>query len=265
MQLEKPSYEFDKINFNCDCELGSHIRAPFPNQSFFWVLVGKPGSGKSSMMLNAMTSTGKNRVYKGVFNKVLLCMPSNSRDSIKNNPFADLDASNSFETFDEKILERVKEIRESFDEMAENDKKKGKKPKQRNMVLIIDDVTSYLKDSPHILTELTTNRRHLKLSIILLVQFLRAIPKPVRFFITNISMFKPSNDLDTKILQEEYINLKKEDFQELKRLVWVNSHDVLTIDKNNDNYYKNYQRIKIKSQYIDASQEENNESEKDSK
>jgi hypothetical protein len=192
-------------------------------------------------------------------------MPANSRSSIKDNPFGDLDAANSFETFDEKILERVKEIRENFNELAEQDKKKGKKAKQRNMVLIIDDCTAYLKDNPHILVELTTNRRHLKLSIILLVQFLRAIPKQVRFFITTISFFKPSNELDTKILQEEFINLKKEEFNDLKRICWINSHDVLTIDKNNDSYYKNYQKIIIKSQYIDASQEEDCESEKDSK
>jgi hypothetical protein len=218
--------------------------------------VGKPGSGKSTMMLNSIIAKGKNRVYRNVFNQVLLCMPSNSRASIKDNPFDDLDAANSFTEFNDSILDRVRDIRQNFDELAARDMKKGKKPKQRNQLLIIDDCTAFLKDNPRTLIELTTNRRHLKLSIILLVQFLRAIPKPVRFFVTNLSMFKPSNELDTKILQEEFINLKKEDFNELKRLVWKNQHDCLTIDKNTDTYYKNYQKINISSQCIQNDEEE---------
>ena len=54
------------------------------------------------------------------------------------------------------------------------------------------------------LIELATNRRHLKLSIVLLVQFLIAIPRPVRFQETIIVFFKPSNQLDTNILKDEY-------------------------------------------------------------
>jgi hypothetical protein len=93
------------------------------------------------------------------------------------------------------------------------------------------------------LIELSTNRRHLKLSIVLLVQFLRSIPKPVRFQITDIALFKPSNELDTKIIEDEYINLKKDDFKELKRAVWKDKHDMLMINKDDDTYYRNLQKI----------------------
>ena len=81
------------------------------------------------------------------------------------------------------------------------------------------------------------------MSIILLVQFIRAVPRPVRFQITQIVFFKPANQLDSKIIQEEYINLPHEQYNDLTRFVWVNSHDFLFIDKQNETYFKNLQKI----------------------
>ena len=76
-----------------------------------------------------------------------------------------------------------------------------------------------------------------------MVQFLRSVPKSVRFQITDIVVFKPSNELDTKIIEEEYINLPKNHFKELKRFVWNDKHDFLFINKDNDTYFKNLQKI----------------------
>jgi hypothetical protein len=186
--------------------------------------------------------------------------PSNSRKSIKNNPFDDLPEDQKFERFDDTVVKKIEAIRNEFDENKDekiNDITKPnmltpepiikidkpKKKKNRNQLLILDDVTAYLKDDPRLLVELSTNRRHLKLSIILLVQFLRSIPKPVRFQITDIVVFKPSNELDTKIIEEEYINMSKNDFKDLKRFVWNDSHDFLFINKDTDTYFKNLQKI----------------------
>jgi hypothetical protein len=168
-------------------------------------------------------------------------MPSNSKKSIKNNPLDDLPDDQVFENMSQDVIEKVKSIREEFDE---EDKKKKR---QRNQLLILDDITAYLKDKENIksLIELATNRRHLKLSIILLVQFLKAVPRPIRFQVTHVSFFKPSNNLDLKIIQEEFINLENDKFQELTRFVFVDSHDFLFIDKNNETYYKNLQKIII--------------------
>jgi hypothetical protein len=55
--------------------------------------------------------------------------------------------------------------------------------------------------------------------------------------------FKPSNYLDSKIIEEEYINLKKDDYDDLMRFVWVNAHDYLLVDKNSESYYKNLNKI----------------------
>jgi hypothetical protein len=230
--LDDANYNFKKVDFNVDGILGDHIKEPFPNHSFFWLIVGKAGSGKTSLMINALKSKGPNRVYRKVFDKITLVMPSNSRSSLKSNPLDDLPEDQMFENMGEDVIKKIESIREEFNE---EDKKKKKRP--RNQLLILDDITAYLKDKENIksLIELSTNRRHLKLSIILLVQFLRAVPRPIRFQVTNLSFFKPSNNLDLKIIKDEFINLENDKFQDLARFVFVDSHDFIFIDKNRIN------------------------------
>ena len=239
--LEDPNYELSPVKFNVDGSLGSHILPPFPSQSFFMVICGRAGSGKTSLLINMLESKGDNRIYNRVFDKIVLVMPTNSRKSLKDNPLDDLPADQTFEEFSPDVIKKIKEIRDDFDVL---DKKK-KRP--RNQLLILDDITATLKNNDIMksLIELATNRRHLKLSIVLLVQFLRAIPRPVRFQCTSIVFFKPSNILDTQILKEKYVNLPTDQFNDLIRFIFVDSHDFMFIDKNSEQYYKNLQKINL--------------------
>jgi hypothetical protein len=237
-KLQNSNYALSPVKFNCDNAFGDHIKAPFPSSSFFMIVVGKAGSGKTSFLMNMMEK-GENRIYRKVFDKITLVMPKNSRSSLKKDPFEDLPEDQQFESFTPDVIQKVKDIREDFNVLDKKNKR------SRNQLLILDDITAHLKqnDIMKSLIELATNRRHYKLSIILLVQYLRAIPKPVRFQITSLVFFKPSNQFDSKIIHEEYVNLKNDDYQDLTRFVWVDSHDFLMIDKQKELYYKNLQQI----------------------
>jgi DNA replication protein DnaC len=245
MILQEPNYNFPVLNFSCDNVFANHIKEPFPNKSFFMVLCGRPGSGKTSLLLNLLNERNQNRVYYQTFHKILYCCPLNSRASVTNNPFEDLPENQKFESFSPDILQKIKEIRKEFLNNEIEKKKKKLKYKNENQLLIIDDCTSELKDKKNLKSfiEMTTNRRHLRLSIILLVQFLRAIPKPIRFQVTDVVLFKTSNRMDSRIIQEEYINMNNEKFLELTNFCWENDHDFIFINKNNEQYYKNLQRI----------------------
>jgi hypothetical protein len=205
------------------------------------IICGKAGSGKTSLLINLITSKKPNRIYRKVFDKILLVMPNNSKKSIKNNPFEDLPDDQTFDEFNNEVINKVKSVREEFDELDK------KKKRTRNQLLILDDITATLKniDIQKSLIELATNRRHYKLSIILLVQFIRSIPRPVRFQITTIIFFKPCNNLDSSIIEEEFINLPKETYKDLTRFVWVNAHDYLLINKDSESFYKNLNKIKF--------------------
>ena len=112
--LEDPNYELQPVKFNVDGSLGDHIMEPFPNQSFFMIICGKAGSGKTSLLINMLESKAHNRIYNRVFDKIVLVLPTNSRKSIKDNPLDDLPADQTFESFSDKVVEKIKDIREEL-------------------------------------------------------------------------------------------------------------------------------------------------------
>jgi hypothetical protein len=230
--LEEPNYSLKPVEFSVDNPLHAKIKEPFPNKSFFWTIIGKSGSGKTSLLINALTNKD---IYKRVFDKVLLVQPRTSRASLKNNIFEDLPDDQVFNKLDYTVDDKIKEIRKSFDES---------KKKNQNMLLILDDITASLRDNEDLLVELITNRRHNKLSIILLVQFLMSIPRPIRLLITNLTVFKPSNEIESSVIKDEFITLPTKDWKSLSRFVCRDNHDFMFIDKSNNKYYKNLQLIK---------------------
>eukprot|EP00951_Prasinocladus_malaysianus_P018698 scaffold149921_cov15-Prasinocladus_malaysianus.AAC.2 len=48
--------------FKCDVPIAQGILPPLPNKSFFWGLIGPPGSGKTSLLVSLLTNPG---AYKG--------------------------------------------------------------------------------------------------------------------------------------------------------------------------------------------------------
>ena len=241
-QLENSHYNLEKINFNVDKIFNDKIKDPFENTSFFYIIVGRPGSGKTSLLINMLNDK---KIYRKVFSQILVCMPKSSRQSLKNNIFDVLPPDQLFDELDESILTKIKNNKETFENENEERAEAGKPAMCRHQLLILDDITAHLKnrDNEKMLIELATNRRHYNLSIILLVQFLRSIPRPIRFFGTSVIFFKPSNNLDTGILREEYITLTKETFDKLMNFVFEDSHDFLIINKNKNTYYKKLQKI----------------------
>lgn len=231
MELEEPNYDLKKINFSVDGVLSPKIKEPFPNTSFFWVIVGKSGSGKTSLLINALTNKS---IYKKVFSKISLVMPSSSLSSMKDNIFENIPENQIFHKLDYDVVERIEQNQKEFLKLE----------KSKYQLLIMDDITSSLKENYDILVQLATNRRHLKLSIILLVQFSTSIPRQVRFQITDITIFNPSNEIERQTIKEEFIPLSTREFNKLARFVWRDRHDFLFVNKNTNSYFKNMQKIK---------------------
>lgn len=247
-KIYKPNYEFGQVKMNCDEPLGEHIKEPFPSKSgFFMVIVGIPGSGKTSMLVNLLTSKGEQRVYNNVFHKIFLVMPQMSQNSIKNNPFKELPDEQKFNNFNFEVIKSIEESYKAYIKEKEERIAKKKKVKPFHMLLICDDITAHMKNKPieKALLELTTNRRHFKLSIIIMVQYLKSIPKNVRFQVSHIIFFQPSNQLDTKLIREEFINIQSNDYIDLKNFVWKTNHDFLFMDKAKNTYYKNLSKIEM--------------------
>ena len=227
----------NNVKMICDKPLTNHqIHEPFLNKSFFYVVCAPPGSGKSTLLFQMLTSKGENRIYYKVFKHILYVCPNNSRSTVKDNPLNDIGGENIFDELTSGVKDRIYEIKEEYDEKPE---------KNYNQLLIIDDCTHALKNNDilKMLAELANNRRHLKLSIIILSQYLTSIPASVRSQISACIIFKPANDKDLISIKNEFVNMSSEEFRLLCKFVFQNKHDHLFINRENNNIYKNFQRI----------------------
>ena len=227
------------VKLSCDVPLTKRIiKEPFLNKSFFYLICGSPGSGKSTLMFSLLTTKGKDKIYYKVFKNILYVCPKNSRASVKDNPMDELDADSQFDNLSMGVQDKIIDNKKMYDENKE---------KHYNQLLIIDDCSAFLKDNDNIkmLNELSMNRRHLNLSIICLVQYLRLVPFSVRCQISCAIIFKPANNEDLDIIRKEFINMNKKDFSLLADYVFKEKHDHMFINKENNSLYKNLQKIII--------------------
>jgi len=72
------------LDFLCDGPIHKQIEPPLLNCPCFMAIIGSTGSGKTSMILNLLTTY---QACKKVFHTMHIVMPSHSVASLKNNVF----------------------------------------------------------------------------------------------------------------------------------------------------------------------------------
>ena len=78
----------DIPEFTCDNNpLGEHLNEyemlSHLNSFSFTAIIGKPGSGKTSLLISFLTGKGNKKIFGKVFDHIHLVMPKSSRESIK--------------------------------------------------------------------------------------------------------------------------------------------------------------------------------------
>ena len=139
-----PSIKLAKFKFNCD-ECDKSIPNPLPqNLNHFMMIVGKPGSSKTTLMMNMICKRGK--MYNKKFDRIYLFSPS--LGTIEDCPFNDLPDDQVFDELSYDILDSVLEdIRDC-----------GEK-----VLFIMDDVVNDMKKEARLeklLCKVLMNRRH---------------------------------------------------------------------------------------------------------
>jgi hypothetical protein len=114
-------------------------------------------------------------------------------------------------------------------------------------LLVIDDQTAALKDRDvqRLMKLLIYNRRHLRLSIIMLVQSYNAIPLPVRKTISHFAMLRPRNKKEYEAIFKELIFLEPQTADNMMRFVFRDRYDFLFCDVEKSLFYRNFDRIKL--------------------
>jgi len=231
--------KLDIPSFTCDSNavgnhLNNHDLTKYLNVYGFLCVIGRPGSGKTSMTIAMMTQK-KPKIYKKTHHHILLFMPDNSINSLQKNPFAKLNPDNIYHELDNiTILDAFKKV--------DGWSKEGEKT-----LLYIDDMTAELKKSKFIMDTLKRmiyNRRHLKLNIVMTAQVYPNIPLDIRKCITNLIMFKPPK-MELEKVFEELIESKKESFEDIMKIVYDEPHNFLFVNVPSQKMFKNFDEIII--------------------
>ena len=146
------------------------------------VIAGPPASGKS-YLVNALFSR-KPRIYRGVFNRVYLFIPSVSFDSLERSPFLQLADLG-------RVYHDINDLALMPDILTQN------KNDHLESCIIVDDFGNEMRerDVQNNLNRLMMKSRHYRCQIILLNQSIMQLPREVRRLVTVWHIYKfPRSD-----------------------------------------------------------------------
>lgn len=226
-----------KFQFSCD-DIDDTIPPPLPQMlNFFMLVCGRPGSGKTTLILNLIAKRGK--LYNKKFDKVFVFSPSLM--TLKNNPFEDLPE----EQTDTELTE------ENLENALENIRDSGEK-----ILFILDDVVNDIKRTSSIqntLSRMLMNRRHLagsggSTSFIITTQVYNKIPAPIRKTASHIIIFHTKNKKELDTIYDELIIIPQKEFYAILKYCFDKKNHFLYIDTNkgyNSMFHKNFNRLEF--------------------
>ena len=236
---EKPKLPLCKMS--CDCELAEHLNnfdlTKFLNRHSMNLMIGKPKSGKTSLLYSFFKGRGKNRILKGVYSTLYIFQPKNSQNSMKDNIFNTLPES---QKFDELTFDNLFSVYERIKADALND---------FTSCIIFDDMGAYLKnkDTLQLFKEMTFNKRHLKLSTFFCVQTWYSTPREIRRLWDTIFVFRVSKD-ELKNIFDEVVEQKKELVEDIAKVVFDKPYEYLFINTDSQRLFKCFDEIIIKEE-----------------
>jgi KaiC/GvpD/RAD55 family RecA-like ATPase len=189
------------------------------------LIVGKPGSGKTSMLYSFMKSK---KLLAKVYDKIYLFQPEQSRQSMKDKLFDQLPDD---QKFDELTVENLEYIKDNLDE-------------EENVAIIFDDMGAYLKNNEtrKLLKELIMNRRHYHISIYFLVQTWYSIEKDIRKLFSNLFIFKCSRH-EMLNITSEMIEQHNDKINEIVKIVYDKPHNFLFINVDSQKMFKGFDEL----------------------
>lgn len=174
------------------------------NKSFFALLLGKPGSGKSTLWVTLLTDR---RFYNEVFDRIYIFIPESSLRNIGEESMIHLLPEDRF--FHELNVDTLEEVERLTEENAQ---------REWNSLVIFDDVQKDLKGAcQEKLIHMIANRRHsYRASFIIAAQTYRKVPRQVRELATDVFAFDPSRGAQ-KAIEDELLTIDKHGMEQIWR------------------------------------------------
>jgi len=205
--------EVERIAMKCDNVIPD-VAPPLPNRSFFMLIVGGPGSGKTNLLLNLITKHGM--FYNKKFHRVYLWSPS-----LHTAPQIDLPRSQKFSMLNTDELGVIEELQKERDE---------------NVLFIFDDMINFIEKGMQQFLTLCYNRRHLSKQgkgcacIIMTTQKYNKCPKELRTVASHVIMFNSKNRKEMMDFYEELIPTSRPAFMKVCKHIFDKPHQFLYLD-----------------------------------
>ena len=247
-RIKEDEYE-KKINitgqkFSCD-EVDKSIPKPLPQAGGFGILiVGKPGMGKTSLVLSLICKQGK--AFNKKFDKVFIFSPS--MITMEDDPFELIPGD---QKYDCASFENITEVLETIKDSGEK------------VLLILDDCISEIRGKGRgevegLLEKIFFNRRHLcgaggSCSIIATSQTYNKISPKLRKTASQIVFYKNLHKKELDSIFDEMILIPKKEFYDVCKYIYKKKHDFMYIDTTKEPsrmLHRNFNPLSISSPNI---------------
>lgn len=209
-------------------KLNNYELTKFLNSHETNLMIGRPASGKTSLLYSFFKSP---KIYRKVFHNIYLFQPSHSRASMKDNIFSKIPQEQCYEELN---YENLHEVMESI--KAED--------KKYNNCILFDDMTAYIKnpDVKQLLKELIFNRRHLRTTVIFLVQTWYSVEKDIRKLFSNIFCFRVSKQ-ELATIFDEVVESKAKYMNDIAKMVFNEPYKYLFINVNSQRLFDGFDEL----------------------
>jgi uridine kinase len=209
------------------------VPPPFPNRCSVIFISGGQGTGKSTFISNLFKATGKNRIYRKVFENVMYATPKEVFESEEDHIFKD--HRSVFHDLSQDTFKQI--VEQSI----------ATKKAEGNSCLIIDDFSEQLKlkATELSLRKLINKHRHYKLNIIISALNQKALNKPLRSLIDVVILFKPKSMVEQDNFAQEVFGLTKDETKALFDFVFDSAYNFLMYNARTNTFYKNFNRLVI--------------------
>lgn len=190
--------------------------------SFFLIIVGSVGSGKTTFWINLLKKNKKKNNYYQKFDKVFIF-------------------SNSFKTIteqlklpDDRIKNGISELDETIEGLDDTDK----------VLIVLDDCVCDLKQDKN-LTKYLYNRRHMSggISWIIITQTYNKIPLEIRKAASHICIFSTGNKKQLASIYQDQINIEESDYKKIINFCFHDIHDFFIYNCTTSTFYNGFNKL----------------------
>jgi len=239
-----------KVEMSCDQKImdnkGRSVCSPLMQSSFLYLISGPSGSGKSNLLVNLLTTSGKSKCgknmksYKGMFDHIIMVSPS--AHTIQNKLMDTIPSEQRYDSLTPEVFEKVEELTENAVE------------EDIHTLVVLDDVSSELrkKDVENELNKLVKNRRHFNVSFIIISHKITDYGTSLRNNANLIFIFRPKSKREYDMITTEFMMRPANECKEILDHIYQGKHDFMLIDQSlrrssQFEFFRNFDRLLIEN------------------